>query len=84
MIDISFLIVAQLELMINVPSASKLALSKTFERLACHQDIAFVICVTSQDVTPILLLTGHHLYSLPESVLNLELPMENARGKPVI
>ena len=48
--------------MINVPSASKLALSMTFERLVCHQDVAFVIRVTLQDVTPILLLAGHHLY----------------------
>jgi len=39
MMDTSLLIVAQLELvMINVPSASKLAPSMTFERLVCHQD----------------------------------------------
>jgi len=55
MMDTSLLFVAKLELvMINVPSASKLALSLTFERLV--QDVAFVICVTPQDVTPILLL----------------------------
>ena len=52
--DTSLFIVAQLELvMINVPSASKLAPSLTFERLVCHHDVAFVICVTPQDVTPI-------------------------------
>ena len=64
MMDTSSLIVAQLELvMINVLSASKLAPSMTFERLVCHQDVAFVIRVTPQDVTPSLLLAGHHLYS---------------------
>ena len=43
MMDTSLLIVAQLELvMINVPSASKLAPSLTFERLVCHHDVAFV------------------------------------------
>ena len=83
--DPSLLIVAQLELvMINVSSTSKLALSRTFERLVCHQDVTFVICVTPQDVTPILLLAGHHLYSWPESVLKVEFPMKNARVKPVI
>jgi len=85
MMDTSLLFVAQLELvMINVPSASKLAPSLTFERLVCHQDVAFVICVILQDVTPILLLAGHHLYSWPESVLKVEIPMKNARVKPVI
>ena len=40
MMDTSLLIVAQLDLvMINVPSASKLAPSLTFERLVCHQDV---------------------------------------------
>jgi len=44
MMDTSLLIVGQLELvMINVPSASKLAPRLTFERLVCHQDVAFVI-----------------------------------------
>jgi len=43
-----------------------------------------VICVTPQDVTPILLLAGHHLYSWPESVLNVEFPIKKARVKPVI
>jgi len=28
----------------------KLAPSMTFERLVCHQDVVFVICVTPQDV----------------------------------
>jgi len=43
--DTSLLIVAQLELvMINVPSASKLAPSLTFELLVCHEEVAFVIC----------------------------------------
>ena len=56
--DTSLLFVAQLELvMINVLSVSKLAPSMTFERLVCHQDVAFVICVTPQDVTPILFIT---------------------------
>jgi len=83
--DASLLIVAQLELvMINVPSASKLAPSLTFERLVCHHDVAVVICVTPQDMTPILLLAGHHLYSWPESVLKVEFPMKNARVEPVI
>jgi len=55
MMDTSLFFVAKLELvMINVPSASKLALSLTFERLV--EDVAFVICVTPQDVTRILLL----------------------------
>ena len=83
----SLLIVAQLELVmpvINVPSASKLAPSMTFERRVCHQDVAFVICVTPQDVTPILLLAGHHLYTWPESVLKVEFPMKDGRVKPVI
>jgi len=85
MMDTSLLIVAQLELvMINVPSASKLAPSMIFERLVCHQDVAFVICVTPQDATPILLLAGHHLYSWPESVLKVEFRMQNAKVKPVI
>ena len=85
MMDTSLLIVAQLELvMINVPSASKLAPSLTFEQLVCHQDDAFVICVTPQDVTPILLLSEHHLYSWSESVFKVEFPMKNARVKPVI
>jgi len=47
--------------MINVPSASNLAPSMTFERIVCHQDVDFVICVTPQDVTQFLLLAGHHL-----------------------
>ena len=64
--------------------ASKLAPSLTFEQLVCHHDVAFVICVTPQDVNPILLLAGHHLYSWPESVLKVEFPMKNARVKPVI
>ena len=56
--DTSLLVVAQLELvMINVPLASKLAPSLTFDRLVC-QDVALLICVTLQDVTPILLLAG--------------------------
>jgi len=85
MMDTSHLFVAQLELvMTNVPSASKLALSLTFERLVCHQDVAAVICVTPEDVTPILLLVGHHLYSWPESVFKVEFPMKKARVKPVI
>ena len=41
MMDTSPLIVAQLEyVMINVPSASKLAPSLTFEPLVSHQDVA--------------------------------------------
>jgi len=52
MMDTNFFIVAHWELvMINVPSASELAPSMTFERLVCHQDVAFVICVKTQDVT---------------------------------
>jgi len=83
--DTCLLIVAQLELvMINVPSASKLAPSMTFERLICHQDVAFVICVTPQDVTPILLLAGYHLHSWPDSVLNAGFPNKNATINPVI
>jgi len=83
--DTGLLIVAQLEhVMSNVPPASKLAPSITFERLVCHQDIAFVICMTPQDVTPILLLAGHHLYSWSESVLNVGFSMKNAKVKPVI
>ena len=83
MMDTSLLVVAQLELvMINVPSASKLAPSLTFERLVCHQDVAFVICVTPQDVNPILLLAGHHLYSWPESVLKVEFPMKTLESSP--
>jgi len=78
--DTSLFIVAQLELvMITVPLASKLAPSITFERLVCHQDVTFVICVTPQDVTSILLLAGHHLYSWPESVLNVEFAIKKAR-----
>jgi len=85
MMDTSLFIVVQLErVMINVPSASKLAPSMTFERLVRHQDVAFVICVTLQDVIPILLLAGHHLYSWPESVLNVEFPIKNARDKPLM
>jgi len=81
----SLLIVAQLELvMIDVPSVPELAPSMTFERLVCHQDFAFMICVTPQDVTPILLLAGHCLYSWPESMLQVEFPMKNVRVKPVI
>ena len=77
MMDTSLLIVAQLELvMINVQSASKMAPSLTFERLVCHQEVAFVICVTPQDITPILLLAGHHLN---ESVLKVEFPTKRAR-----
>jgi len=34
----------------NVLSASKLSPSMTFERLVCHQDVVFLICVTPQDV----------------------------------
>jgi len=79
MIDTSLLIIALVT--INVPSASKLAPSLTLER---HQDVAFMICMTPQDVTPILLLAGHHLYSWHESVLKVEFPMKNARVKPVI
>ena len=83
--DTSLLIIAQLELvMTNVQLASKLALSLTFERLVCHHDVAFVICVTPQDLTSILLLAGHYLYSWSESVLKVEFPMKNARVKPVI
>jgi len=70
--------------MINVLPASKLAPNMTFERLVCQQDVVCVICVTLQDMTPILLLAGHHLYSWPQSVLNVEFPMKNARIKPVI
>jgi len=82
MMDTYQFIVAQLELfMINVPSASKLT-PVTFERLICHQDVGFVIYGTPQDVTPILLLAGYHLYSWPESVLNVEFPMKNARVSP--
>jgi len=85
MMDTSLLIVIQLELvMINVLSASKLAPILTFERFVCHHDSAFMICVTPQDVTPILLLAGHHLYSWAEFVLKVEFPMKNARVKPVI
>ena len=85
MMDTSLLIVAQLELvMINVPSASELSQSLTFEKLVCHHDVTFVICVAPQDVTPILLLVEHHLYSWPESVLKVEFSMKNARLKPVI
>jgi len=68
--------------MISVSTALKLAPCMTFERLVCHQDVAFLICVTPQDVTSILLLAGHHLYLLPESVLNGEIPMKNTRVKP--
>ena len=83
MMDTSLLIVAQLELvMINVPSASKLAPSPTFERLVCHLDVAFVICVTPQDVIPVLLLAGHHLYSWPESVLKVEFPIKTLELSP--
>jgi len=83
MMDTSFLIVAQLEfVMINVPSTSKLAPSLTFERLFCHHEVAFEICVTPQDVTPILLLAGHNLFWWPESVLKVDFPMKNAGGKP--
>jgi len=83
MMDTSLFIVAQLELvMITVPLASKLAPSITFERLVCHQDVAFVICVTPQDVTPILLLAGHHLYSWPESVLKVEFPIKTLELSP--
>ena len=85
MIDKSLVIVAQLELvMIKVPSASKLAPSMTLERLVCLQDVAFLICVTPQDVTPIVLLAGHHLYSWPESELKVEFPINNARVKPAM
>jgi len=71
MMETNLFVVAQLELvMINVPSASKLAPNMTFEQLVCHHDVAFVICVTPHDVTPILLLAGRHSYSWPESVLN--------------
>ena len=46
-IETSLFIVAQLEfVMMNVPSASELAPSMTFERLVGHQDVAFVSCVT--------------------------------------
>jgi len=83
--DTGLFIVAQLELvMINVPSALNFAPSLSFERLVCHQEVAFVICVTPRDVTPILLLAGHHLYSWPESVLKVEFPMTNVKVKPVI
>ena len=53
-------------------------------RACLDKDVAFVICVTPQDVTPILLLAGRHLYSWPESVLNVEFTMKNAVVKPVI
>ena len=83
MMNTSHLIVAKLELvMINVPSASKLAPSLTFERLVCHHEVAFVICVTPQDVTPILLLAGHQLYSWPESVLKVEFPKKTLELSP--
>jgi len=83
--DTNLFIVAQLELvMMNLPSASQLVPSITFERLVCQQDVIFVICVTPQDVTLILLLASHHLYSWPESVLNVELPMKTDIVKPVI
>jgi len=69
--------------MIHILSASKLAPGMTFEQLVCHQDVAFVMCVALQDATPILLLlAGHHLYSWPASVLNVDFPMKNARVKP--
>jgi len=85
MMHTNLFIVTQLELvMINVPSVSKLAQSMTFERLVCHQDVVFVICVTLQDVTPILLFAAHHLYVWPESVLSVEFPMKNAKFKPLI
>jgi hypothetical protein len=85
MMDTSLLIITQLELVtINVPLASDLAPIMTFELLVYHQEVAFVNCVTLQDVTPILLLAGHHLYSCPESVLNVHFPMKNARVNPVI
>jgi len=70
--------------MINVSSSSKLASGMTFEELICHQDVVVMICVTLQDVTPILLLAGHYLYSWPESTLNVQIPMKNARVRPVI
>ena len=66
--------------MINMPSASKLALSMTFERLVCRQDVAFVICETPQDVTPILLLSGHHLYSWPGFVLKVEFLLKKCQS----
>ena len=89
MMDTILFIVAHFELvMINVPSVSESAPSMTFERLVCHPDITFVMCVTPQDLTSILLLTEvvsrHHLYSLSESVLNVELPIKNTKVKPVI
>jgi len=83
--DTGLFIVAQLELVMNnAPLASELVLCMIFEGLVCHQDFPFVICVTPQDVTPILLLAGHHLYSWPESVLNVDIPSKNLRVKPMI
>ena len=38
-------------------------------RIVCNQDVGFVICVSPQDMTSILLLAGHHLYSRPEKSL---------------
>jgi len=68
MMETSLFIVAQFELVIlNVPSELELAPCMTFERLVCYQDIAFVICVTPQDVTQILLLAALHLFSCPDS-----------------
>jgi len=44
MMDTSLCIVAQLELvMINVPLASELAPSMTFERLVCHQGVLVLV-----------------------------------------
>ena len=82
-----FFIVAQLRfVMINVPLALEFGPSMTFKRLVCHTDVAFIICVTVKllDVTTILLLAGHHVYSWPESVLNVEFPRKKTRVKPVI
>jgi len=70
--DTSLIIFSQLELvMINVPSASELAPGMFILRLVCHQDVIFVICVTPHDMTPILSLAGHHIYSGSEFVLNV-------------
>ena len=82
-----FFIVTQLKFVkINVPLALEFGPSMTFKRLVCHTDVAFIICVTVKllDVTTILMLAGHHVYSWPESVLNVEFPRKKTRVKPVI
>ena len=85
MMDTNELIAAELEIVtINMPSVSELSPGMISGRLVCHQDVAFVICVMLQDITPLLLLAKHHLYSWRESVLNVEFPIKNAKAKPVI